>query len=58
VPKSETLLQRMKRLLRRLRSFLPGTPPEHPTADVYAPLRPRKPHLSGAIALEEPDDDR
>ena len=34
----------------------PATPEELPTSDVPSPLRPRRPSLSGAVAVEEPDD--
>ncbi|MBV9072848.1 MAG: hypothetical protein JOZ10_04375 [Acidobacteria bacterium] len=43
----------MRRLLRRG----PAEPPRDPYSEVPAPLRPKRPNLSGAVALAEPDED-
>ena len=54
------LLRKLRALLRKLLLRRPADPaesPGDPYAGVRAPIKPRKPTLSGAVALAEPDEE-
>jgi len=55
------MLRQLKDLLHklnRLRKRPPAEPPPRdPYAEVLAPKRSRRPNLSGAVALAEPDEE-
>ena len=48
------LKELVKKLLKRRR---PADPPREPYAEVTAPKKPKRPQLSGAVALAEPDQE-
>lgn len=54
------LLRKLRALLRKLSlrdPADPAEPPRHPYAGVRAPIKPRKPALSGAVALAELEEE-
>jgi hypothetical protein len=54
------LLRKLRELLRKLLlrgPADPAEPPHDPYAGVRAPIKPRKPTLSGAVALAEPEEE-
>jgi hypothetical protein len=52
------MLRRLRDLIRRLKKRPPAEPPPRiPYAEVAQPKKPRKPNLSGAVALAEPDEE-
>jgi hypothetical protein len=51
------MLERLRKLLRRLLLRRPPLEPQDPYAEVTAPLKPRRPRLSGSVALAEPDNE-
>ena len=49
------MLERLRKVLRKLLLRRPPAEPQDPYAEVVAPLKPRRPGLSGSVALAEPD---
>lgn len=50
------MLKKLLEGLRRLLGKRPAPPPRDPYAGVRAPLKKGPPNRSGAVALEEPDE--
>lgn len=51
------MLRALKELVRKLVRRRPADPPKDPYAPVGAPKKPKRPQLSGAVALAEPDEE-
>lgn len=51
------MLHKLRALMRKLLRRKPAEPPYDPYADVREPIKPKKPRLSGSVALAEPDEE-
>jgi hypothetical protein len=52
------MLRNLKEFVKRLlQPRRPADPPREPYAEVPAPRKPKRPQLSGAVALAEPEDE-
>jgi len=50
------MLRAIKELMKKLFGRRPADPPREPYAPVGAPKKPKRPQLSGAVALAEPEE--